>query len=111
MRFYQKLNIIGVLVFFAISPCAKFNAQTAKDYLIKDLDSIFEVKNLKNIDQTYDVLKERALSLELDSLYITLTFQQIEKNGGLLLYTNSEVLLENLLINENYFLKKIQNCY
>jgi hypothetical protein len=106
MRFYQNLNIIGVLVFFAISPCAKFNAQTAKDYLIKDLDSIFKVKNLKNIDQTYDVLKERALSLELDSLYITLIFQQIEKNGGLLLYTNSEVLLENLLINENYFFKK-----
>jgi hypothetical protein len=104
----KKLKIYswGYLLIFLILIFNNTSAQTSKQALFQAADSVFKSEHIKDIDQAYNKLKERALSLELDSLYVELTFQQIEKNGGLLLYTNSEILLENLLINENYFFKK-----
>lgn len=76
----------------------------SEEDLIKIMDSIYH-SNVEDVDEAYNMLKKHALEFEKDSIYIELTFQQIEKNGGLLLYSNSKNLLESLLINENYFLR------
>jgi len=104
----MKKNKIYSWVYLLIFLLLIFNntsAQTSKEALFQAADSLFKSEHIKDIDKAYNKLKQRALKLELDSLYVELTFQQIEKNGGLLLYTNSKILLENLLINENYFFK------
>jgi len=101
----NKIYSWGYLLIFLILIFNNTSAQTSKEALFQAADSLFKSEHIKDVEQAYNKLKERALTLELDSLYVELTFQQIEKNGGLLLYTNSKILLENLLINENYFFK------
>ena len=101
----NKIYSWGYFLIFLLLIFNNTSAQTSKEALFQAADSLFKSEHIKDIDQAYNKLKEKALELELDSLYVELTFQQIEKKGGLLLYTNSKILLENLLINENYFFK------
>lgn len=101
----NKIYYWSFLLIFLLLIFNNTSAQTSKEALFQAADSLFKSEHIKDIDQAYNKIKERSLKLELDSLYVELTFQQIEKNGGLLLYTNSKILLENLLINENYFFK------
>lgn len=102
MKTYLKFLIYCIFFFI----CFQFEAQNKKDILINSIRQLNENKNITQVDSVYNSLKKEALELKQDSLYVELTFQQIEKNGGPLLYTNAEILLENLLINHNYFLKK-----
>lgn len=101
----NKIYSWGYLLIFLLLIFNNTSAQTSKEALFQAADSLFKSEHIKDIDLAYNKIKERSLKLELDSLYVELTFQQIEKNGGLLIYTNSKILLENLLINENYFFK------
>ncbi len=76
----------------------------SKDELVKIIDSVNQ-SELENVDRVYNELKQHALDIEEDSIYAELTFKQIEKNGGIFLYSQTEILLGNLLFNEHYFLK------
>ena len=98
---------VRFLFLFLFCFSTKLDAQaTTEEGLIAKMEEVYKKKNVKQLDSDYSTMKKQALALGLDSLYIELTFQQIEKNGGLQLYANSELLLENLLINENFYLKK-----
>lgn len=99
-----SLKLLICCIFFFIY--FQVEAQTKKDILLNSIHQLNENNNITQFDSIYNRLKKEALELKQDSLYVELTFQQIKKNGGLLLYTQSEILLENLLINHNYFLKK-----
>lgn len=92
-----------ILLCFSIKLCAQ---PISEKTLIAKMQEVYKQQNIKNLDSLYDTMKKQALKLGSDSLYIELTFQQIEKNGGVLLYPNSEIMLGNLLIDENVYLKK-----
>jgi hypothetical protein len=102
----MKNSLPSLFIFLAIIFCFSLNAQTKKELFLNTIKKIGKTENLKQVDSVYNNLKTQALEFGQDSLYLELTFQQIEKNGGLLLDTNAEILLENLLINQYYFLKK-----
>ena len=102
-RFLRQHTNLVILMPFLLNIWGYAQINSEED-LTKAIDSIYH-SNLQNVDETYNILKKHALELEKDSIYVELTFQQIKKNGGLLLYSNSKILLENLLINENYFLR------
>lgn len=53
----------------------------SKEQLLRAIDSINQVQ-LDDVDSVYDDLKQWALEIQEDSIYIELTFRQIEKNGG-----------------------------
>ena len=98
-----KFSLLWVFILFSL--CFNLVAQsTTKEELIAKMKDLYTLENIAQVDSTYKTMKEQAIELGLDSLYIEMTFQQIEKNGGFQLYTNSELLIEKLLIKENYFL-------
>ncbi len=102
----MKANFLSAIFIVALIFCCTIYAQDKKDSFEKTIEDLITNDSSVHIDSVYNNLKRQALELNQDSLYVELTFQQIEKNGGLLVYTYAEILLENLLINQNYFLKK-----
>lgn len=109
-----KSSFLWFIVLFCL--CFKLVAQsTTQKELIAKMKNLQTLDNIAQVDSMYKTMKDQALELGLDSLYIEMTFQQIEKNGGLQLHTNAELLLDNLMIKENYLLsnhpKLLLRCF
>ena len=83
------------------------NAQqaTEKEQFIEKINTAFENQNTQKSDSIFNTLREEAWSLKEDSLYVDLTFRQIENNKGsvdVILVTN---VLEDLMLKEYEYLK------
>ncbi len=109
-----KSSFPWFIVLFCL--CFKLVAQsTTQKELIAKMKNLQTLHNIAQVDSMYKTMKDQALELGLDSLYLEMTFQQIEKSGELQLYTNAEFLLDNLMIKENYMLsnhpKLLLRCF
>tara|TARA_B110000967_G_scaffold62821_1_gene64605 strand:+ start:6336 stop:8168 length:1833 start_codon:yes stop_codon:yes gene_type:complete len=95
-----SISLLGVC-----GNCINAQKTTTRSAFIERINTAFDTQNTQNSDSLFNVLKEEAWSLKEDSLYVDLTFQQIEKNKGsmdIFVVTN---ILEDLLIKEYEFLK------
>ena len=77
----------------------------ARDAFIERINTAFNRQDTQKSDSIFNVLKEEAWSLKEDSLYVDLTFQQIEKNKDSVDIFLVTTILEDLMIKEYEFLK------
>jgi len=94
-----------VLISLCIIP---MNAQqvTEKEQFIKKVNALIENQNIQKSDSIFNKLRKEAWSLKEDSLYVDLTFRQIENSEGsvdVFLVTN---ILEDLVRKKYEYLKK-----
>lgn len=113
----QKTTINYYFTLALLLTACNINSQnTSVKKLLTSSELVYQENySVQNIDSLYNDLKEQAKTLQLDSLYIVLTFQQIEKHGGVENYQSAELLLENIIINNYTFLKQhprlLLECY
>ena len=93
-----------VLLSLYVNP---MNAQqiTKKEQFIKKINQVFENQNIQKPDSVFNNLRKEAWSLKEDSLYVDLTFRQIENNKesvDVFLVTN---VLEDLMRKKYEYLK------
>jgi len=77
----------------------------ARDAFIERINTAFNRQDTQKSDSIFNVLKQEAWSLKEDSLYVDLTFQQIEKNKDSVDIFLVTTILEDLMIKEYEFLK------
>ena len=106
----KPLSSIRVLASIVlISLCViSMDAQqiTENEQFIKKVDTILRNQNIRKSDSIFNSLREEAWSLKEDSIYVDLTFRQIENNKedvDVFLITN---ILEGLMHKEYEYLKK-----
>ena len=86
-----------------ISDCINAQQNNSKAAFTERIHTSF---NTQNSDSLFNILGEEVRFLNEDSLYVRLTFQQIEKNKDLVDVFLLTTALENLMINKYEFLKK-----
>jgi len=100
MKFLR--SIWAITSISLLSVCTNWiNAQkaTTRDAFIEKINASLDNQNTQNSDSIFNKLRNEAWSLKEDSLFVDLTFQQIEKNKG------SVDVLEDLMIKEYEYLK------
>jgi len=85
--------------------CIYAQQTNARDVFIERINTAFNRQDTQKSDSIFNVLKEEAWSLKEDSLYVDLTFQQIEKNKDSVDIFLVTTILEDLMIKEYEFLK------
>lgn len=103
-----KKSIWAVITVSILCSCANYiNAQEvrSKSAFINRVQSALQTQKGQNSDSIFNILKEEAWILKQDSLFVDLTFRQIEKNKNTLDIFQITSVLEDLMIKKYEFLK------
>lgn len=103
IRLTWAVIIISLLT--ASTNCINAQRSSSKAAFIERVNTIIQTQNSQNSDSIFNVLREEAWSLKQDSLYVDLTFQQIEKNKNSVDIFQITSVLEDLMVKEYEFLK------
>lgn len=103
IRLTWAVIIISLLT--AATNCINAQRSSSKAAFIERVNTIIQTQNSQNSDSIFNVLREEAWSLKQDSLYVDLTFQQIEKNKNSVDIFQITSVLEDLMVKEYEFLK------
>ena len=98
--------ITAISLLSAAANCINAQPSDTKAAFIERIQTSLRSQNDQNSDSLFNVLREEAWSLKEDSLYVDLTFQQIEKNESLVDVFQVTYVLEDLMIKEYEYLKK-----
>jgi hypothetical protein len=88
MYFIKKISgltwaVISISLLFASTNFINAQRSSTKAAFIERVKTLLQTQNPQNSDSIFNILREEAWSLKQDSLYVDLTFQQIEKNKNL----------------------------
>ncbi|MGB2173560.1 MAG: sensor histidine kinase [Flavobacteriaceae bacterium] len=97
--------VIIISLLTAATNCINAQRSSSKAAFIERVNTIIQTQNSQNSDSIFNVLREEAWSLKQDSLYVDLTFQQIEKNKNSVDIFQITSVLEDLMVKEYEFLK------
>lgn len=97
--------VIIISLLTASTNCINAQRSSSKAAFIERVNTIIQTQNSQNSDSIFNVLREEAWSLKQDSLYVDLTFQQIEKNKNSVDIFQITSVLEDLMVKEYEFLK------
>ncbi|MDB9954829.1 histidine kinase [Flavobacteriaceae bacterium] len=98
--------VLASMILLSLSVnCIYAQQSNTRDAFIERINTAFNRQDSQKSDSIFNVLKEEAWSLKEDSLYVDLTFQQIEKNKDSVDIFLVTTILENLMIKEYEFLK------
>jgi len=98
--------VLASMILLSLSVnCIYAQQSNTRDAFIERINTAFNRQDSQKSDSIFNVLKEEAWSLKEDSLYVDLTFQQIEKNKDSVDIFLVTTILEDLMIKEYEFLK------
>ena len=107
VRRFTRLTwaVIIISLLTACTNCINAQQSNSKAAFIERVNTIIQTQNSQNSDSIFNVLREEAWSLKQDSLYVDLTFQQIEKNKNSVDIFQITSILEDFMVKEYEFLK------
>ena len=110
MYFIKKFSgltwaVISISLLFASTNFINAQRSSTKATFIERVKTLLQTQNPQNSDSIFNILREEAWSLKQDSLYVDLTFQQIEKNKNLVDIFQITSVLEDHMVKKYEFLK------
>jgi len=107
IRRFERLTwaVISISLLTACTNCINAQRSSTKTTFTERVKTITQTLISQNSESIFNLLREEAWSLKQDSLYVDLTFQQIEKNQNSVDIFQITSVLVDLMAKEYKFLK------